>query len=331
MPSRRAGRASHSRRTARSSSPRRCGTPLGTTFVNSSQLTAIVPPLNIATVGTASITVTNLAPGGGVSNVIYFEVNNPISTLAFSTFYSYSPGQVQVEEGNDMAVADFNGDGKLDLALLSDVLSAIVIQLGNGDGTYQQPSVHTGTGTEPRGLVAADFNGDGKLDIAVGSLSDNTGSIFLGNGDGTFQAAKKFATGQAGTFLVSAGDFNHDGKLDLALAIQDSGVSILLGNGDGSFQTPTIYIPQFRGSAPLSEWPWVTLTETVSSILRTFATTPVTNPSFSSCSVTGTAHFNSRAARHFRLHFLSTHWRRILMETVNLIWLPLVGLALVAS
>jgi hypothetical protein len=222
------------------------GTALATSFVTGSQVTATVPAADIATAGTVSVTVTNPPPGGGVSNVVYFEVSSPVSTLSFSTFYSYSPGQAE-ELGNDMVAADFNGDGKLDLALLSDVLSAIVIQLGNGDGTYQEPPVYTGTGTAPRGLVAADFNGDGKLDVVVGSLDDNTGSIFLGNGDGTFQAAKTFAAGQAGTFWVAAGDFNRDGKLDLALAIQNSGVSILLGNGDGTFQAPTNYIPQFSG------------------------------------------------------------------------------------
>jgi hypothetical protein len=218
------------------------GTALATSFVTGSQVTATVPAADIATAGTVSVTVTNPPPGGGVSNVVYFEVSSPVSTLSFSTFYSYSPGQAE-ELGNDMVAADFNGDGKLDLALLSDVLSAIVIQLGNGDGTYQEPPVYTGTGTAPRGLVAADFNGDGKLDVVVGSLDDNTGSIFLGNGDGTFQAAKTFAAGQAGTFWVAAGDFNRDGKLDLALAIQNSGVSILLGNGDGTFQ--------FTSSVPL--------------------------------------------------------------------------------
>src|SRR5438094_2892617 len=67
-------------------------------------------------------------------------------------------------------VADFNGDGKLDLAVtpwnFSDVVS---ILLGNGDGTFQAP-VEFATGSDPFGLAAGDFNDDGRLDLAVANF-----------------------------------------------------------------------------------------------------------------------------------------------------------------
>jgi hypothetical protein len=133
-----------------------------------------------------------------------------------------------------VAVGDFNGDGKPDLAVANVSSNNVSILLGNGDGSFQQ-AVNYAAGSSPRSVAVGDFNGDGKLDLAVA----NSGvSVLLGNGDGTFQTARNFPAGST-PLSVSVGDFNGDGKLDLAVANYDhfgSGtVSVLLGNGDGSF------------------------------------------------------------------------------------------------
>jgi hypothetical protein len=224
------------------------GTALATTFVTSSQLTATVPASNIAVPGTAAVTVMNPAPGGGVSNVMYFDVANQASSLVFSDFY----GVFNSLPGSSIIAADFNGDGILDLASAVGVSEGglLVIELGNGDGTFQAP-VQYAVGRNPQALITADFNGDGKLDVAVANAQDNTVSILLGNGDGTFQAARSFTTANT-PFSISSGDFNRDGKLDLSVACSGSGgnsgsISILLGNGDGTFQTHTDYTPPGGG------------------------------------------------------------------------------------
>jgi len=137
--------------------------------------------------------------------------------------------------GNAIAAGDFNGDGKPDLAVVAG--NMLVIQLGNGDGTFRTGS------TVPIfpavAVIVGDFNGDGKLDIA---LAQRGVDILLGNGDGTFQRQRSYPTGGNGVNGFTAGDFNGDGKLDLAaVSYASNNVSIILGQGDGTFGPPKSY------------------------------------------------------------------------------------------
>ena len=221
------------------------GAALTTSFVDSSHLTAAVPASDIAVAGTVSVTVANPAPGGGLSNVVYFDVASPASNLVFSDLYSGSGGT-----GFSIITADFNQDGKLDLAYISGGPPTLLVELGNGDGTLQAP-LSFPADSYALNLFTADFNGDGIPDIASANGYDNTVSIYLGNGDGTFQAAQTFATGLYPQSIV-AGDFNGDGKLDLAVDCNGDGgsngsISILLGNGDGTFQAHIDYSPPGTG------------------------------------------------------------------------------------
>ena len=84
----------------------------------------------------------------------------------------------------NIAVADFNGDRKPDLALIS--ANGLTVFLGNGDGTFASP-VSFFAGSIPNSFVAADFNDDGKIDIVVASSAGL--GLLQGNGDGSFQSA----------------------------------------------------------------------------------------------------------------------------------------------
>ena len=184
--------------------------------------------------------VTVVSPGGGTSNLVFFPITIPTSTLSFTTSaYDTGSSPWSVKTG------DFNGDGKADLALTDNGSDTVSILLGNGDGTVQNP-VQYPAGPGPAGLTSGDFNGDGKLDLVVANGSVNAVSILLGNVDGTFQNPVQYATGDGpgGNFgdTLATGDFNGDGKLDLAVADANSNaVSILLGNGDGSFKPHVDY------------------------------------------------------------------------------------------
>jgi VCBS repeat protein/centrosomal CEP192-like protein/FG-GAP repeat protein len=144
-----------------------------------------------------------------------------------------------------IVIADFNGDGKLDIAIVNESDNTISLLLGNGDGTFQAGKVVTPALASDGFLgflVAADFNGDGKMDLAIPDycgLNCGTLSILLGNGDGTFKAPTVLNT-VSGATGITAADFNKDGKLDLAVAGQLGSIDIFLGNGNGTFNSPIV-------------------------------------------------------------------------------------------
>jgi hypothetical protein len=209
------------------------GSPRTTTFVRSSQLTATILDSDITTASTASVTVVSPAPGGGVSNTVFFPINTPSTSIAFSTT-DYTTGSYPLFA----ATADFRGDGNLDLAVANDS-GSVSVMLGNGNGTFQT-QVEYAAGSVPQTPIVGDYNRDGKLDLAVPARGNSVVGILLGNGNGTFQPAVSYPGGCFETYGITA-DFNGDGNLDVLTVNQCGTVSILLGNGDGTFQDPVNY------------------------------------------------------------------------------------------
>jgi FG-GAP-like repeat/Abnormal spindle-like microcephaly-assoc'd, ASPM-SPD-2-Hydin len=99
----------------------------------------------------------------------------------FQSFADYAMGC-----GNDgtdctAAVADLNGDGKLDLAVPNGPANRVSILLGNGDGTFQDP-LSFATGQQPQQVIVGDFNGDGRLDLVAADNSSSAVSVLLQDG-----------------------------------------------------------------------------------------------------------------------------------------------------
>jgi hypothetical protein len=152
-------------------------------------------------------------------------------------------GQLQYATGNApvaVALADVNGDGKLDIVAADQQGNAVSVLLGLGNGGFQT-AVNYPTAAFPSGVAVADFNGDGIPDIAVSAGDGNAISVLWGVGDGTFQGQLNSGTGDI-PYSVVAGDFNNDGKIDLAVADWGiNSVSILINNGNETFQSRSDY------------------------------------------------------------------------------------------
>ena len=262
------------------------GVALQTTYISGTKIGASVPAANLTAATGAVIAVTQ--PGGfPVSNGMPFEVGNSESAVTLGRA-DYSIGL----DSQSIVTADFNGDGILDLAVVSNSQSNFTVLLGHGDGTFTvQGSV--GVATTPGYAAVGDFNNDGHQDLTISGVG--AVYVFPGNGDGTFGAATEYtlqaddgplavgdfngdgvpdiATTDATTGTVSvlvngvatnytvgsmpegvvAADLNRDGRLDLAVAnYASASISVLLGKGDGTFRTPAATISTTDG-------PWALL------------------------------------------------------------------------
>jgi hypothetical protein len=156
-----------------------------------------------------------------------------------ATFVAYPVGS----EPKGVVIADFNNDGKMDLAVVNRGSFNVSILLGDGAGDFTSSGNFPTGGTfgEPSALSVGDFNGDGKNDVAVSKPNVHLISILLGDGTGQLGAPADFSVGE-NPGKSAVGDFNGDGKVDLVIAdsgFNSGGVYVLLGNGTGSFGSPT--------------------------------------------------------------------------------------------
>jgi len=175
-----------------------------------------------------------------------------------------------VSGGADFTVADFKGDGNLDLSLLETAVSeeggfgwpesaGAIICFGNGEGMFAAgPKIYSGQAFAPAAgpgtgfnLTTGDFNGDGKADVLEFSQTfQNFGyATILGNGNGTFQEPASSASvpfvALSSHYLPKpvVADMNVDGKSDLIQIAGSLGVVVFLSNGDGTYNQAAAILP----------------------------------------------------------------------------------------
>ncbi len=179
----------------------------------------------------------------------YLLASQPATAQTFRTFST--PG-VPFPAGpgpNAIAVGDFNGDGKVDVAIANVLDGAgtgtVRVVLGDGHGGFTAAlGSPFSVGNNPWSIAVGDFNRDGKPDLAVANdgaanQQPDSISIFLGDGRGGFTPAPGSPIAlppNTGPLSLAVADFNADGKLDLVSAnLHNNTVSVFLGNGDGTF------------------------------------------------------------------------------------------------
>jgi hypothetical protein len=162
--------------------------------------------------------------------------------------------------GGHFVAADFNGDGRLDLA--GGAVKAVAVLLNNGSGDFAARAEFPVADFQ-QDLAAGDFNGDGNVDLAVTINNPQIGvSLLAGNGDGTFDPAVNLPNAAgADSPAIVATDLDGDARLDLVIAhsmacyvapcVTTEVMSVLMGNGDGTFQ-PARLVQVGRGMAKIA-------------------------------------------------------------------------------
>jgi hypothetical protein len=173
-----------------------------------------------------------------------------INSTLLSSVTSFPSGNTTFEGANDVAVADVNGDGKMDAILVNagNYDAQIRVLFGDGAGGFGAPiPINTGA-INAVGVITSDFNGDGKIDLAVCGGADDEVAILLNDGSGAFASPTYFYAGghvqgvDGGAYDLAAADFDGDGKTDLAVVNNGyyGQLSILTGDGTGAFSSPQV-------------------------------------------------------------------------------------------
>jgi hypothetical protein len=227
-----------------------CGTSYTATVSNVNQPTGLPASSTIAAGTDPSAVVSCDLTGNGTADLAVADAyGNSIIILlgaGSGTFTAGTPVTLASTDltPNSIVCADFNGDGKPDLAVTNLNSGTVSVWLGDGKGTFTSagPSVLiplpptsspiAASLLQPTFIASANLTASGHTDLVVES---NVGlTILLGNGDGTFKASSIAQTSNSGPVAIA--DFTGSGHQDIALVSASAkGVVIFPGNGDGTF------------------------------------------------------------------------------------------------
>ena len=212
------------------------------------QTPASFAPVMIYSTGIGSnptgVTVTDVNVDGRLDIVTANFANGTAGVLlgraggGFAAVTSYSTGTNC--QPNDVAVADMNGDKRLDIVTANFGNSTVGVLLGQAGGGFAPVSAYSAD--RPLGVAVADVNGDGRLDVVTANNSTNTAGVLLGQAGGGFATMIAYPSGPSGAPNgVDVADMNGDGRLDIIIVNITGTVGVLLGRVGGGFAAVTNY------------------------------------------------------------------------------------------
>jgi VCBS repeat protein len=185
----------------------------------------------------------------GLSNEVYVFHGNGDGTFAEPDSFGVGDG----DWPHAIAIADFNGDGKADIATANNTTGDVSILLGDGTGSFPA-ATNFAVGANPVAMGVADVTGDGKLDIVTANAGSLDVTVIAGDGAGGFARAASYSIGpNAVPFGIAVGDVNGDGKTDVVVANAGTdgsefpppelpgSVSVFVADGAGAFAAAEQY------------------------------------------------------------------------------------------
>jgi FG-GAP-like repeat len=157
------------------------------------------------------------------------------------TFRKGARYELGVQSGY-IALADFNGDGHLDVAVTNggEGKGNVMVFFGTGNGTFHAPTTYKLTSASA--IAAGDLDNDHYPDLVIGQFSTGSVAVLMNDGNGRFGKPVSYDAGGGEVVDVKIGDLRHDGRNDLVVANASlSAVGVLLNSGDGTFGEVKLY------------------------------------------------------------------------------------------
>jgi hypothetical protein len=149
----------------------------------------------------------------------------------------------------ELALADYNNDGRMDYATANENLRSVTVYPGDGNAGFVAPGISYAIKGTPFSIVTGDLDGDGYLDLVTANGASNSIAILYGTRGARFQAPVYRAVGRDAR-QVRVGDLNADRRLDIVCAnFKGNSLSVLLSQGSRQFTTA---IAHRVGDGPLS-------------------------------------------------------------------------------